>query len=68
MNLDKNKIACPLDCYDACQAELIDENIKGSKNNLVTNGKLCVNFANLLKEENLKTSFFEKKNFHWKNH
>ena len=61
MNLDKNKIACPLDCYDACQAELIDENIKGSKNNLVTNGKLCVNFANLLKEENLKTSFFEKK-------
>ena len=33
-----NKVACPMDCYDACQAQMIDENIKGSKENLVTNG------------------------------
>lgn len=56
-----NKIACPLDCYDACQAEIIDENIKGSKEHKTTNGKLCVNFANLLKEENLKNAIFEEK-------
>lgn len=61
MNLDKNKVACPMDCYDVCQAEIIDGNIKGSKENIVTNGKLCVNFANLLKEENLQSGFFEKK-------
>lgn len=53
-----NKVACPLDCYDACQAELIEENTKGSKEHKTTNGKLCVNFANLLKEENLETAYF----------
>ena len=53
-----NKVACPLDCYDACQAEIIEENIKGSKEHKTTNGKLCVNFANLLKEENLETAYF----------
>ena len=47
-----------MDCYDACQAEVIEDNIKGSKDNLVTNGKLCVNFAQLLKENNLKTPIF----------
>ena len=56
-----NKVACPMDCYDACQAQMIDENIKGSKENLVTNGKLCINFANLLKVENLQTAFYENK-------
>ena len=56
-----NKVACPMDCYDACQAEIIDENIKGSKEHTTTNGKLCVNFANLLKEENLKNAIFEGK-------
>lgn len=61
MNLDNKKIACPMDCYDACQAQIIDENIKGSKENLVTNGKLCVNFANLLNAKNLQTSFYENK-------
>ncbi len=53
-----NKVACPLDCYDTCQAELIEENIRGSKEHKTTNGKLCVNFANLLKEENLETAYF----------
>ena len=57
MNSNK-KIACPLDCYDCCQAEMIEENIKGSKEHPITNGKLCVNFANLLKEENLQSAFF----------
>ncbi|APW66375.1 hypothetical protein LPB137_11210 [Poseidonibacter parvus] len=50
MNSNK-KVACPLDCYDACQAEIIDENIKGSKEHFTTNSKLCVNFAQLLKED-----------------
>jgi len=50
-----------MDCYDACQAEVIDGNIKGSKDNKVTNGKLCVNFAQLLKEDNLETPIFNKK-------
>lgn len=56
-----NKVACPMDCYDACQAEIIDENIKGSKEHETTNGKLCINFANLLKEKNLKNAIFEGK-------
>lgn len=50
-----------MDCYDACQGQIIDENIKGSKEHKTTNGKLCVNFANLLKEENLKKAFYENK-------
>ncbi len=54
-----NKVACPMDCYDACQGQMIDGNIKGSKEHKTTNGKLCINFANLLKEDNLKKSFFE---------
>lgn len=56
-----NKIACPLDCYDACQAQIVNDNIKGSKEHFLTNGKLCVNFANLLKEEFLNTAKYEGK-------
>ena len=48
-----------MDCYDACQGEMIDGNIKGSKDNFVTNGKLCINFANLLKEENIQEAIFQ---------
>jgi anaerobic selenocysteine-containing dehydrogenase len=51
-----------MDCYDACQGQLIDENIKGSKEHKTTNGKLCVNFANLLKEENIKDAKFQGEN------
>ena len=51
-----------MDCYDACQGQLIDENIKGSKEHLTTNGKLCVNFANLLKEENIIDAKFQGEN------
>jgi anaerobic selenocysteine-containing dehydrogenase len=55
------KIACPLDCYDTCQGELKDGNIKGSKEHFTTNGKLCLNFANLLKEKYLETAYFDNK-------
>ena len=61
MSSNKNKVACPMDCYDACQGQMYDGNIKGSKENFVTNCKLCVNFANLLKEENLQNSLFQGK-------
>ena len=61
MSLNNHKVACPMDCYDACQGQIMDENIKGSKEHKTTNGKLCVNFANLLKEENLKNAIFEGK-------
>lgn len=57
MNSNK-KVACPLDCYDSCQAQVIENNIKGSKEHLTTNAKLCVNFAQLLKEENLNSAKF----------
>ncbi len=57
-----NLVACPLDCFDTCQA-FVDEkgNLKGSKEHLVTHGKLCVNFANLAKEEFLTKAYFEDK-------
>lgn len=59
MNSNNNTVACPLDCYDACEAVFIDDNCKGSREHKVTNGKLCVNFANLYKEDFLKKAFFE---------
>lgn len=61
MNLNNNTVACPLDCYDACEAELIKGKIKGSRGHIVTNGKLCINFANLLKEDKLKSARYENK-------
>ena len=48
-----NTIACPLDCFDACEAILIDGKIKGNPSHPTTKSKLCVNFASLLKEEYL---------------
>ena len=54
-----NKIACPMDCYDACQGEMIEDHIKGSKDNPITSGKLCVNFANLLKEPTIKSPIYK---------
>lgn len=56
-----NKVACPMDCYDTCQAEYSNELVKGSKENQITNGKLCVNFASLLKQDVLRTAKFEGK-------
>ena len=60
MNSNK-KVACPLDCYDTCQAVSIDGDIKGSGEHEITNKKLCVNFANLLKQEKLENSYYEEK-------
>jgi len=57
-----NLVACPLDCYDTCQAYVDEnENVKPSKEHQVTNKKLCVNFAQLLKEDFLKTAYFQNK-------
>lgn len=56
-----NKIACPLDCYDTCQGKFVEKNIKGSKEHFVTNGKLCVNFANLLNEKSFETARYQGK-------
>ena len=61
LNLNnQNTIACPLDCFDTCEAVLIDGNIKGNKEHFVTKSKLCINFANLLKENFNEKSFIEK--------
>ena len=60
MNLNKT-IACPLDCYDACEAIVQEDGtIKGNKEHPVTKGKLCVNFAALLKEKFLKQAYLEE--------
>lgn len=54
-----NNVACPMDCYDSCQGHIENDSIKGSKEHPITKGKLCVNFANLLNQENLKSALFE---------
>ena len=61
MSLSNNTVACPLDCYDACEANYIDEHCKPSAEHLVTNGKLCVKFAHLLNEQNIQNALLEKK-------
>ena len=55
-----NKVACPLDCFDTCEAVYENNNFRGSKEHKVTNGKMCVNFANLLKEEFLDSAYYNK--------
>lgn len=50
-----------MDCFDTCQAELRDGKIKGSKEHKITNGKLCANFAYLLKEERCEKSLYKDK-------
>ncbi len=59
MNSNNNTIACPLDCFDACEAVLVDGKIKPNKEHLITKSKLCVNFANLVNEEYLDTAYIE---------
>lgn len=58
-----NKIACPLDCFDTCEAVLIDGKIKGNKEHPTTKSKLCVNFANLLREDFLEDAYIGKKKY-----
>lgn len=57
-NFDK-RVACPLDCFDTCEAILVDGNFKANKEHPITKSKLCVNFANLLNENFLEQSFIE---------
>jgi len=57
LSLNKNSVACPLDCFDACEAVYENDKCKGSKEHPVTNGKLCVNFAHLLNENFLNESY-----------
>lgn len=60
MNLN-NTIACPLDCFDGCEAILIDGKIKGNSEHPTTKSKLCVNFASLLKENYLENAYINKR-------
>ena len=53
-----NTIACPLDCYDTCEATYENGLIKPSHTHEVTNKKLCVNFAHLNAQKNLESAFF----------
>jgi anaerobic selenocysteine-containing dehydrogenase len=55
-----NTIACPLDCFDGCEAILIDGKIKGNSDHPTTKSKLCVNFASLLKENYLENAYINK--------
>ncbi len=55
-----NTIACPLDCFDACEAVLAEGKIKGNKNHPTTKSKLCVNFANLLKERFFRRCLYKE--------
>ena len=58
-SINSNSVACPLDCFDACEAIFVDGKCKGSREHKVTNGKLCVNFANLINEDFLKNSYLK---------
>ncbi len=61
MNLNNNTIACPLDCFDACEAVLLDNKIKANNEHPTTKSKLCINFANLLKEDFINSAYLENK-------
>jgi len=47
------KVACPLDCYDACEAIYKNSVLKPSLTHPITKGRLCPLFSYLLKEKNL---------------
>ncbi len=57
MSLNNNKIACPLNCFDTCEAVMIDGKIKPNKKHPTTKSELCINFENLLKEEFLDSAY-----------
>jgi len=64
--LNSNNIACPLDCFDTCEASYNKGAVKPSLTHRVTNKKLCINFAKLLKEETFSSAFYENKNINLK--
>lgn len=49
-----------MDCFDGCEAILIDGKIKANKEHFTTKSKLCVNFANLLKDDFLEDAYIGK--------
>ncbi len=53
-----DKIACPLDCYDACEAIFSNGKIKGNKEHFPTNGNICSNFISCINQEYLKVSIY----------
>lgn len=55
-----NTIACPLDCFDACEAVINDGKIKPNESHPTTKSKLCMNFASLLKEVYLEDAYVNK--------
>ncbi len=55
-----NTLACPLDCFDGCEAILIDGKIKPNKEHPTTKSKLCVNFAHLVNEDYLNTAYIKE--------
>ncbi len=55
-----NTIACPLDCFDGCEAVEEEGKIKGNKEHPTTKSKLCLNFASLLKENFLEDAYINK--------
>lgn len=55
-----NKVACPLDCFDTCEAVLIEGKIRANKEHFTTRSKLCVNFAHLLNERFLDKAYVNK--------
>ena len=61
MNSNNNTVACPLDCYDACEAVYKENRCKPSDEHTPTNGKLCVKFAHLLNEKNIQYPLIENK-------
>lgn len=59
--LNLNSVACPLDCYDTCEAVYEDGKCKPNKKHPTTGSKLCVNFGHLLNEKVLEHPFFNNK-------
>ncbi|RXJ99577.1 hypothetical protein CRU98_05995 [Arcobacter sp. CECT 8986] len=60
--MSSNKtVACPLDCYDACEAVIVNGKIRGNKEHFPTNGNLCANFISCTKEDYLKDAFYDNK-------
>ena len=56
--MNSNSVACPLDCFDACEAIYENGKCKPNKQHPVTQSKLCKNFAYLLNETRLEEAYF----------
>jgi anaerobic selenocysteine-containing dehydrogenase len=61
LNSNNKTIACPLDCYDTCEAIVVDGKIRGNKGHFPTSGKLCANFIACLKADYLQTPIYNNR-------